>query len=125
MAGRARAIGGVASVRVGSRQYSLRGSVKWSGQTAVKTAVFGQDETLHGYTTKPRPPFIEGEFSHIPELTTQDYQSIAGDTIVVSLVDGRTLTLTDGMAVGEIDVDWEEGKVPLRFEGSQLQEIPA
>lgn len=122
MAGQPRPIGGAASMKIGGRQMALRGSFKYSGQTKVSTTVFGQDGTLHGTTTKPRAPFVEAEFSHV-DVTVQDYQAINGDTIIVDLDNGKTLTLTNAVVVGEIDIDHEEGKTTLRLEGDRLDEV--
>jgi len=123
MAGTERAIGGAASAKIGGRQVALRGSFKYSSQTKVKTAVFGQDGTMHGHTTKPRAPFVEMEVSHIKGWTVADYEEIDGQTVVVDLDNGKTLTLTNSIVVGEVDIDHEEGKTTLRLEGDNLDEV--
>lgn len=123
MAGSERAIGGAAAAKIGGRQVALRGAFKYSTQRDVKTVVRGQDATTHGYTTKPRAPFVEMEVSHVKGWTVRDYEEINGQTVVVDLNNGKTVTLTNSVVVGEIDIDHEEGKTTIRLEGDEGEEV--
>lgn len=118
-------IGGIAQLRIGDQMLHYRDGLKHNFQRYVTAGVMGRDATFHGWTKKPHVPSIEGEFTHMPGWTTAQYEALVGD-LIASKIDGAgTLVLRDAKVVGEIDIDDDEGKVKLKFEGSGGEELSA
>lgn len=116
-------LGGVAQLRIGATTLFFNENLKHNFQQFVSSGRTGRDGVFHGRTKKPNTPYLEGEFTHMPGWTTADYEGLSGD-VVANKVDGAgTLVLRDGYVAGEIEIDDDDAKVKLRFEGASGEEI--
>lgn len=117
-------IGGVAQLRIGNTVLLFREALKHNFQKMEKKGVTGRDGVFHGATAQPKTPYVEGEFTKPPGMTTAQIEALSGD-LIAAMFDGGTLVLRDAFVSGEIEVDDDEGKVKLRFEGASGEELPA
>lgn len=120
MAGRRR--GGILQLIVNGERMDAKGNFTFNLGAPERTAVVGSDE-VHGYTERPRVPFIAGEITDRGDL---DLKALAGATdITASLVlaNGKTVVLREAWAAGEWTGNTDEGNVPVRFEGISAEEI--
>lgn len=117
-------LGGVAQLRIGDTVLLFREGLKHNFQKYEKKGVMGRDTILHGKTLTPKVPFVEGEFSHDGSLSTKDYEALSGD-LVAAQFDGSTIVLRNAFVAGDIEIDDDDGKVKLRFEGASGEELPA
>ena len=117
-------IGGVAQLRIGNTVLLFREALKHNFQKYESKGVTGRDAMFHGRTMQPKTPYVEGEFTKPPGLTTAAIEALSGD-LVAAMFDGGTLVLRDAFVAGEIEIDDDEGKMKLRFEGASGEELPA
>lgn len=118
-------IGGVADVNFNGTTMLFRGEMTWSFQTFVKKGVAGRDGRVHGFTSEPKVPYIEGTYSYDGSLTGAQLEAITGATVSVTLGDGRLLVLRQAYVAGDIEPDGDEGKIKIRWEGQSGEEIAA
>ena len=115
-------IAGVAYVFVDGRQYPLRGNLTVSIDTVERTGVAGMDG-VHGFTEKPRVPFIEGDFSDIGQLSLVTLQNMVDVTVTVELANGKIYVLRNAWTSTAREFKGAEGQATVRFEGMAAQEI--
>jgi hypothetical protein len=118
MAGR---VGGIIQVIVNGERQQAKGSWTYNLGIPEREAVVGMDG-VHGYKESPRVPFIEGEITDRGDLDLAQLASMTDGTVVLSLANGKTVTLNDAWAAGEWTGNTEEGNIPARFEGMSAQE---
>lgn len=118
-------IGGTGTVRVNGNRIPFRGDLTWNFQTAQKKGVAGRDSDVHGFTTDPVVPYIEGDFTWDGGVTTKQLEAIVNGTVAVLLQDGRQLILRGAWVAGEITPNLDEGKCKLKFEGVDGEEVAA
>jgi hypothetical protein len=73
-------VAGVAYIRVDGAQYSLRGNLVVSIDSAEREGIPGQDG-IHGYIERPRVPFIEGDLSDIGGLSIEQLRRMSNVTV--------------------------------------------
>lgn len=117
-------LGGMGQVRIGNTVLKYLDGLKHNFQQFQRKGVVGRDGQFHGFREEPQVPFMEAEFSHDGSLTTRDYMNLAGDAVAASSTGGSAV-LRDAAVVGEVEIDDVEGKVKLRFEGAEGEELPA
>lgn len=116
-------IGGVADVHYNGETLLFRGEMTWNFQKFQKKKVAGRDGRVHGHTVDPSVPYIEGSFTFDGSKTTADLEAIAGATVSVELGTGMQLVLRGAVVAGEIAPEGDEGKLKIRFEGDDGEEI--
>src|SRR4051794_9750571 len=87
-----RRIAGVAYIFVDGRQYPLRGDLTVSTDTIEREGIAGQDG-VHGFTEKPRVPWIEGAISDLGGLSLQALQEMDDVTVTAELANGKVYVL--------------------------------
>ena len=87
-----------------------------------RKGIAGQDY-VHGYSETPRVPFIEGDVSMVPELSTEEIENIRDATVTAELINGTTYTLVRAWCTSAFDLNTAEGMFRVRFEGEDTQEI--
>ena len=120
-------IAGTAFVKVSEdgsdvRQLALRGSWKVSIDAFEREGIAGLDG-VHGYKEMPRVPFMEGEFSLDPDMSIEDLAEIRDATITTELANGKTYLLRNAWTSGARELDADEGKCTIRFEGLSGKEL--
>jgi hypothetical protein len=120
-----RPIGGVADVNVNGQVLLFRGDMTWNFQRYIKKAVAGRDGRVHGFTSEPSVPSIEGTFTYDGSFSIAQLEAMTGATISVELGDGRQLVLRQAFVAGEIQPEGDEGKIKIKFEGQSGEEVAA
>ena len=116
-------IGGVAYLAVNGRNLTLAGDFKYSANKFSNETKIGRT-SVDGYTTKPVAPFIEIEVRDAGDLLMSDFDGMDGADVVANLANGKTITGPNMWVVETQEVDTEESKFKLRFEGRDLIEVP-
>ena len=70
----------------------------------------GQDY-VHGYTEKPRVPFIKGELSTRAEVSLEDLLAITDATVTADLANGKSYVLTEAWTKGAFEINTSEGQL--------------
>jgi hypothetical protein len=109
-------VGGTAFVRFNGTQYQLRGSMKSSPTQQQNTAGANADGSFY-FIQKPRPGKVEMEISDSGGLSVQQIYAMTGVYLTLELINGKVITVQNGVFTGEPDVDHVEGKFPLTCEG--------
>lgn len=118
----AQRIAGTAFVTVDGNQIPLRGNLTVSPSSVERTMLAGQDG-VHGYQELPRVPYIEGDFSTMPEIAIEDLDGQINVTVVASLANGRIYSLTEGVCKAGSEPNARDGQVRVRWEGVTCEEI--
>lgn len=115
-------IGGVLSCTVNGRRIRVAG--EWSYNLGVEERAerVGLDG-VHGYTVKPRAPFIEGETSDASDIDLLELLQVTNATITLHLRNGKVIELREAFNASEGTVNAGEGSVPLKFVGMSAAEI--
>ena len=115
-------IAGTAYLKVDGQMYPLKGSLTVSITPVERNGIAGQDY-VHGYQELPRVPYIEGDISTLPEVSTEFLESITDATITAELVNGRTYVLRNAWHKGPVEINTSDGQFRVRFEGVDGDEI--
>jgi len=115
-------IAGTAFLKIDSSMYPLKGSLTVSPSPVERNGIAGQDY-VHGYQELPRVPYIEGDVSTLPEISTEFLESVIDATVTAELVNGRTYVLRNAWLKGPVDINTSDGQFRVRFEGVSCDEV--
>jgi hypothetical protein len=118
----AQRIAGIAFLKVDGAIYPLRGNFTVSPSALERAGIAGQD-FVHGYSEAPRVPFIEGDVSLVPELSTDSIEAITNATVTAELANGKTYVLREAWCRSALELNTREGQTRVRFEGVSCDEI--
>jgi hypothetical protein len=114
-------IAGTAQVTTDGVTQQLEGGLKYSVATVKRTALVGKDG-FHGWREDPVAPYIEMVLRDAGNLTVANFNAMRNSTIVATLANGKIVT---GRNMGTVDVqevDTEDAKFTVRWEGPQVSE---
>lgn len=114
-------LAGVAQVTVDGTTYQLEGGLKWSPSTVKRESMMGMDG-FHGWKETPIPGSISMSLRDSGGLAVGDFTRIRNATIVLQLANGKIVVGRNMGTVDVIEVDSEEAKFDLKFEGPQVSE---
>ena len=114
-------IAGTAQVTVDGTTYQLEGGLKYSPSTVKREAMMGMDG-FHGWKETPVPGSITMSIRDAGDLTVGAFNAMRNATIVASLANGKTVTGRNMGATDAQEVDAEEAKFEVKFEGPQVSE---
>ncbi len=117
-----RAVAGVAFVKVDAVMLELRGGLTVSPDDREREGIAGQDG-VHGFKETPRVPFIECEVTTSADLSISALQDITNATVTAELANGRTYVLRNAWTAEAREIETEEGKTKIRFEGLSCTEL--
>jgi len=115
-------IAGTAYLKVNSGMIPLKGNLTVSGSPMERTGIAGQDG-VHGYQELPRVPYIEGDVSTLPEISTEALEAIIDASVTAELINGTTYVLRNAWVKGPIEVNTHDGQFRIRFEGMSCDEM--
>ena len=118
----AQRIGGVLKISYDGTQIPAKGSFTVSPSSVEREGVAGQDY-VHGYTEKPRVPFIKGELSTRAEVSLEDLLAITDATVTADLANGKSYVLTEAWTKGAFEINTSEGSFEVEFQGVTCEEI--
>jgi hypothetical protein len=115
-------VGGIAFLKVDGNLYPLRGNFTISPSPMERTGIAGQDY-VHGYSELPRVPYIEGDVSSIPGLSTEAIERVVNSTVTAELANGKTYVLREAWCRAALEINTREGQFRTRFEGTVCNEV--
>ena len=115
-------IAGTAYLKVDGQMYPLKGRLTVSISPVERNGIAGQDY-VHGYQELPRVPFIEGDVSTLPEVSTEFLEAVIDATVTAELVNGRVYVLRNAWTKGPVEINTADGQFSIRFEGVDGDEI--
>ncbi len=117
-----RRIAGTASVTVDGRTHLLVGELTYGVSSVTRTTLTGQDG-VHGYSEMPSPGFIAGTFRDVADLRVEDFNAMRDVSVVITLVNGKTISGTGMWTVGAQEVATTEGTFAVRWEGDRVETV--
>jgi hypothetical protein len=111
-------VAGTAYFSADGVNYNLEGSFKYS-PALVKRETKGGQDSIHGYSEMPVAPFVSGSFRDSQGLTVADFNAMTNVTISVQLANGKTIIGRNMWTVDALEVDSEEAKFDVKWEGLQ------
>lgn len=115
-------IAGVAYVKFDGRQLPIKGGWKVGYNKVKREGVSGQD-SVHGYKEMPQVPYLEGDVSTTRDVSLDVLLSITDATVTAELANGKTYVLRNAWTADSYEIESEEGKLKVRFEGMDIDEI--
>ena len=80
-------LAGVAYLSVDGQNYMLSGDLSYSAASTSRETLGGQD-VIHGYSEKPKAPFISGTLRDAGSLTLQSFNDMTNVTITLARSSG-------------------------------------
>jgi hypothetical protein len=114
-------IAGTAQVTTDGVTQQLEGGLKYSVATVKRTALVGKDG-FHGWKEEPVAPYIEMSLRDSGGLTLANFNAMRNSTVVATLANGKIVTGRNMGAVDVQEIDTDEAKFVVRFEGPQVSE---
>lgn len=114
-------IAGIAQAAIDGVTQQLEGGLKYSVATVKRVALMGKDG-FHGWQEIPVAPYMEMVLRDSGGLTIANFNAMRNSTIVITLANGKIVTGRNMGAVDVQEVDTEEAKLTVRFEGPQVSE---
>jgi len=114
-------IAGTAQVTVDGVTEQLEGGLKYSVATVKREVLMGKDG-FHGVKETPVAPFIEMALRDAGNLTVASFNAMRNATVSATLANGKIITGRNMATVDVQEVDTEDAKFTVRFEGPQVSE---
>jgi len=111
----AQRIGGIIQVQVDGTVLRAKGDFEVNIGGVERTEVMGSDGTLHGYTEKPIPAYIQGAITDDGTLDIAAAKAVRDSTVTLRLGNGKTVSLAHAFysapgkqttAESELEVKW-------------------
>lgn len=114
-------LAGTAQVSVDGQTYQLEGGLKYSPSKVKREALTGPDG-FHGWKETPVPGSITMSLRDAGDLTVESFNSMRNATIVAQLANGKTVVGRNMGAVDTQEVETEDAKFEVKFEGPSVSE---
>lgn len=112
---------GLIQFQVNGEIQDAKGNFTYNLGRPKRTGMVGADRP-HGYKETPQIPFIEGEITDRGTLDLDKLLTLKDGTVTLTLANGKTLVLRDAYYAHEGTAGTDEANVPVRFEGSSMDE---
>jgi predicted heme/steroid binding protein len=116
MADNVNRLAGIAYISVDGQSYMLSGELTYSPGTVERESLIGQDR-IHGYSEKPRAPFISGSFRDAGTLTVADFNAMTDVTVTCELANSKTVVGRNMWTTAAQEVKTPDATFEVRFEG--------
>jgi hypothetical protein len=116
MADETNRLAGIAYISVDGQNYMLAGELTYSPADVERESLVGQDR-VHGFSEKPRAPYISGSFRDSGSLTVKDFNSFTNVTVTLELANGKTVVGRNMWTVEAQEIKTPEATFEARFEG--------
>ncbi len=114
-------IAGTAQVTVDGTTYQLEGGLKYSPSKVKREAMMGPDG-FHGWKETPIPGSITMSLRDAGSLTVADFNAMRNATVVAQLANGKIVVGRNMGSTDSQEVDTEDAKFEVKFEGPQVSE---
>ncbi|WP_434115858.1 phage tail tube protein [Paraburkholderia caffeinilytica] len=109
-------LAGIAYISVDGQSYMLAGELTYSPGDVERESLIGQDR-VHGYSEKPRAPFISGSFRDAGTLTVADFNRMTNVTVTCELANGKTVIGRNMWTTTAQEVKTPDATFEVKFEG--------
>jgi hypothetical protein len=113
---------GTIQVQTNGEIQDAAGSFSYNLGGKKRETIVGPDG-VHGFKEMPQPAFIEGELVDRGNLNLRALVDSVDVTVTLSLANGKVVVLRDGWFAGEGTASTDEAKIPVRWEGTNAEEI--
>ena len=117
-------IGGILNLKVNGVLHVAKGDFTYNPGVPKHEAVMAASGAVAGFKLTPVAPFIEGEIIDTGDLDVKAFLSTRDAVITLELVSGKVVVLSGAHSASDGDVSTAEGSIKVKFEGTDLQEIP-
>lgn len=119
-------VGGIIQLKVNGEYLNAKGSFTYGYGKEVRTTIVGADR-LHGFSSAPGIPFIEGEITDDGEISMEMIAGIVDGTVTLELGNGKIFALYHAWSMNAdgFSGETEESNIAIRFEGKSAKEIRA
>src|SRR6516225_7019226 len=116
MAANPNRLAGIANISVDGQNYMLAADLAYSPGSVARETLIGQDR-IHGFSEKPRAPFISASFRDADTLTVNDINNMDNVTVTLELANGKTVVGRNMWTVEAQEVKTPEATFEVKFEG--------
>lgn len=114
-------IAGTAQVTVDGATHQLEGAAKYSPSTVKRESLLGMDG-FHGWKETPIAGSISMSIRDAGDLTVADFNAMRNATVVLALANGKVVFGRNMGTTDSQEVDSEDAKFEVKFEGPQVSE---
>lgn len=114
-------IAGTAQVTTDGTTQQLEGGLKYVVSTVKREALMGKDG-FHGWKETPIPGSITMSLRDAGNLSVAAFNAMRNSTIVATLANGKIIVGRNMGTTDAQEVDTEDAKFEVKFEGPQVTE---
>lgn len=114
-------IAGTAQVTVDGVTYQLEGGLKYAPNTVKRESLVGKDG-FHGFKETPVAGKMTMSLRDAGSLTVASFNAMRNSTIVAQLANGKIVVGRNMGCIDVVEVDTEDAKFEVSFEGPQVSE---
>ncbi|MEX3635953.1 phage tail tube protein [Paraburkholderia sp. BR14320] len=114
-------IAGTAHVTVDGVTHQIEGAAKYSPSTVKRESLLGMDG-FHGWKETPVTGSISMSIRDAGDLTVYDFNRMRNSTIVLALANGKVVFGRNMGTTETQEVDTEDAKFDVKWEGPQVSE---
>jgi hypothetical protein len=116
-------VGGIIQFKINGTIYPAKGNFTYNLGKPKREGIVGSDNRVHGFKETPQIPFIEGEITDSYDLDIGGILDITDSTLLLELSNGKSFILRGAFYAGDGNLETEEGKLQIRFEGVEGEEV--
>lgn len=109
-------LAGLCYLTIDGQSYMLEGAAKYSVAPVKRETLGGQDH-IHGFKEMPLAPFMSFTMRNAQGLSVAQLNSLTNSTVVFQLANGKMVVGANMWTVDAQEVDTEDGKIEVKFEG--------
>jgi hypothetical protein len=117
-------VGGIIQLKIGGTIYNAKGAFTYNIGAPKREAVVGSD-AVHGFKELPQAPMIEGVITDTSDLDLSTLLNFRDGTVILSLANGKSVSLNNAFYAGDGNVTTEEGEIEVSFKGTSAKENKA
>lgn len=114
-------LAGLATLTVDGTAQMLAGELTYSLNTSKRETLAGQDK-VHGFKEMPVAGFISASIRDSAGLQLADFNAMSNVTVVCEVANGKTIVGRGMWTVDAQEVDSQEGKFTVKWEGVSVEE---
>jgi hypothetical protein len=114
-------IAGTAQVTVDGITHQVEGAAKYSPSSVKREALLGMDG-FHGWKETPVAGSISMSIRDAGDLDVHDFNTMRNSTVVLSLANGKVVFGRNMGTTDTQEVDTEDAKFEVKWEGPQVCE---
>lgn len=116
------ALAGTAYLSVDGENFMLAGEMSYGVSSVSRETLKGMDG-VHGYSETPEAGFIAANLRDSGGLSVSRLNQMKNVTVVLELVNGKTITGTNMWTVNAQEVNGSDATIAVRWEGQYVEEV--